>query len=510
MSLAKNILVTLCVTGGALASACRSTNLSHAEYKDVSADPLLSGPYMIKAQMEFVKPIALDAMQTSWQTAKLISETQNTVTYEISLNPLYDFSPPSQGNPNWQRDNAAAPALAPYLVPGVTTNWDNAMREDLIRTLREDGIDIAQLTDLEVVRKVSEWLFSQRGGRFTYHSLFIPYYVKFQNGGVIVPDELRFVFDAEKRRDNIQTDADAFEAGLFGRTMYLKRRRGDCTASAILQATVLKALGIPTRIVMSTSLADANNASQFDLVKNHMRHEHTRKRLLEGLAQQQNSWSNHSFNEVYINGRWVRLNYNELGQPVVDRYYLGLMVQVARVNDWSEANLTTWGLHQVQQKPAGFSYNPYRLISLEDRFFDADFERQNQGPFQELKQIKMTSIKHVTDSSLSQSVRNNIPSSAQFFVTIDTSDSLTYDYVYFRLFRQKASEAFGLRADGVPEVSLRIAGTQTNPEEQYAGFYLYAFDSSAMRSGVTYTLQAPPFVGEYGWLQDAPLTIKAR
>jgi hypothetical protein len=34
-------------------------------------------------------------------------------------------------------------------------------------------------------------------------------------------------------------------------------------------------------------------------------------------------WVSHTFDEVFVGGRWRRLNYDRLGQNVLDPQYLG-------------------------------------------------------------------------------------------------------------------------------------------------------------------------------------------
>ncbi len=238
------------------------------------------------------------------------------------------------------------------------------MRVELIKLLKEDGINPEGLTDLELVQKVSSWLFT--GPRFTYKSLFIPYYVAVQNGKLIVPSSTRMEFDREKNNSKISSDEEAIALGMLGKSMFERRVRGDCTASSILQATVLKALGIPTRIVVNVPIADANHPSELEMTRQGIRQKPLQTTLLAYLTATKGYWANHTFNEVYVGNQWTRLNYNRLAQPVVDKAYLGLMVQVANVSDWSEAHLETWGMHQVERRGQGFSVNPYRMLSIQD------------------------------------------------------------------------------------------------------------------------------------------------
>ena len=52
--------------------------------------------------------------------------------------PLNTNAQAIRSNPDWRRD---AGSMKEYLRPGITTNWDDAMRRELIAALKSDGID---------------------------------------------------------------------------------------------------------------------------------------------------------------------------------------------------------------------------------------------------------------------------------------------------------------------------------------------------------------------------------
>jgi hypothetical protein len=49
------------------------------------------------------------------------------------------------------------------------------------------------------------------------------------------------------------------------------------------------------------------------------------------------------YDEVFVGVRWARLNYNKLGQNIVDPNYYGLMMHINTCADISETDLArTW------------------------------------------------------------------------------------------------------------------------------------------------------------------------
>ncbi len=83
------------------------------------------------------------------------------------------------------------------------------------------------------------------------------------------------------------------------------------------------------------------------------------------------SFNSHTFNEVFVGGRWRRLNYSTLGQGILDRNDLGLMTHVYTFGDLAEAGLTeTWGRRcALGERDDVYRHaNPYRTLAVSDQF----------------------------------------------------------------------------------------------------------------------------------------------
>lgn len=444
--------------------------------------------------MALLKPIDITSMNTEWQKTVLRSETAKSVTVDITINPYYDFAPEIKANPNWRYDNPRDPALKAYLDPGVTTNWDPDMREELIRLLKTDGIDPDQMTDLDLVQAVSSWLFEtpKPKARFQYSSLFIPYYLKFNGSSISVAPESRRSFDIEKRKHNITSDEVAISTGILGKTLFKNRKVGDCTASATLQATVLKALGIPTRLVVSVPLVDANHPAEIDLISKNMRDGKAKTALMQSAFSSRDTWSNHTFNEVWIGKKWTRLNYAALGQSVVDIKFLGVMVQTTRVRDWSEAKLDSWGSNFTNQgSNPGFSANPYRAIALKDHSKPAT-------PFVGMQVAKISKLTTTKDQTLPEFMYNAVSNEPLSVVAILEGDpTFLREYRYLKFFLAHVSPGFTLTAPGRPTVRASINGHNYTDGRGFAAFIIALENPDDLTRGVEYTLIPDPPSGDY-------------
>src|SRR5262249_14413935 len=268
-----------------------------------------------------------------------------------------------KGNPNWKKDYAG---MKEYLAPGITTNWDEPMRKDLLRELAADGIDPDKLTDKEVVEQGSRWLFK----RSKHRNMFCTFYVGFRDGKPEVLPGLEKAFERDKG-DPKWTVQEQFEHELFGKEMFARKTYGTCTSAAVYQTTVLRALGIPTRMILCIPLADGSDTAQVEVVDKGLAHHRVRCDACLGALSGGSGFASHTFCEVFVGGRWRRLNYTTLGQNVLERGYLGLMVHVHTFKDLSDAKLAeTWGVRYAKgQRDGVFKHsNPYRLLEVSDKF----------------------------------------------------------------------------------------------------------------------------------------------
>jgi hypothetical protein len=96
-----------------------------------------------------------------------------------------------------------------------------------------------------------------------------------------------------------------------------------------------------------------------------------RNQIYRGVPR--NTWASHTFNEVYVGGRWVRLNYARLGESPLELAKSGMMIHVNTMRDWSDSIVSkTWGEY-AQRDDGPFrlassrpSPNPYRTLALRD------------------------------------------------------------------------------------------------------------------------------------------------
>jgi len=318
--------------------------------------------YSIRTVVQVMRPVTVAFLNDDYQDVRVLEEGDEWVKLEVIHYPLNTVAEAIRGNPNWRRDSAA---MQEHLAPGLTSNWDAELRQQVLSALAADGIDLGTLDDKQVVERVSAWLLR----RARYHQGFTTFLVHFPGGK---PALLPGLEDAAKRNmpQGLSLKQE-WERELFAKGMFEHGTRGSCTSSAIYLNGCLRALGIPTRIVLCIPVVDGSDPAELEMVRKGITHHRVRQVVRRGVERLGKSWASHTFNEVYVGGRWRRLNYQHLGQNILDPSYFGLLTHVLTVHDWADANIApTVGRRQGLRRydDAFGGSNPYSALELSDRF----------------------------------------------------------------------------------------------------------------------------------------------
>jgi transglutaminase-like putative cysteine protease len=324
--------------------------------------------YSVRTILQFMPPFDKAVLNDDFQDARALEKRDDYIELEVIHYPFAKVYEQIEENPNWLRDYSG---MTEYLKPRVTTNWDDKMRQDLLSGLKADGIIVERLTDKQVVQQVSNWLMK----RSKYlDKVFTTFYIYYPNGRPKVYPGLEDAFENEFNRDKENYDwtiEQHFEHELLGKGMFYNKTYGSCTSFAVYLTTVLRAIGIPTRMVILAPAVDVSNGEQLTLVKDRITHNKVREIMLAGLKRSGTGFTNHTINEVYVGNRWCRLNYSKLGQHIFDQALFGLQTHLRTFGDLSGANLApTWGWRYAKgERSSIFKYsNPYSAVTISDLF----------------------------------------------------------------------------------------------------------------------------------------------
>jgi hypothetical protein len=221
------------------------------------------------------------------------------------------------------------------------------------------------------------------------------------------------------------------------------------------------------------------------------------RRIVErGTAHLGNSWASHTFNEVFVGGRWRRLNFDRLGQNVLDPQMFGLLVHVATFKDWADGDMaSTWGLRQSTKDrtndPLGGS-NPYSAITLSDRFGEhANID--NPPPPDAYTKLTIDAAWWFDQCPAEVKMRLDDPDSAGHVVVRVAEGRAGEGPQQYKEFYDRVGKKFVLKAKGKPDIPIRAdRGYWAKPEEGLRHFYLRIEpkDFERMAVNVPYALKA--------------------
>lgn len=317
---------------------------------DGDADERREYTYTIKAVREVDIRYNPDSIRDTFQDAKIISDTGKKLKYEVVLYPYAEDI--VEGDPNW-RKNQKNSKFEGLLKPRKTTNWDIKMQQELLKAIPENC-----KTDLDVVRFFVPYFGERVNADPTKGDQPVDLWVDLRTDKTIITKHNVEGF-LNNRIDKNQSDEDYIRQMLFGKTMYYGKILGACTASATYMTTILRAVGIPARMIHTSSLLDNFDETQRSMINN-LKNEEIKKQLLK----EGKTFADHHYLEAYVDGRWIKINNN---CTIFESNYLG--------DSWAAFCIKTDTYFDFADTPAsdiwlkGFpDPMPYKLISLSDQY----------------------------------------------------------------------------------------------------------------------------------------------
>jgi hypothetical protein len=308
--------------------------------------------------------------------------------------------------------------------------------------------------------------------------------------------------------------------------MFASKTYGTCTSAAVYQTTVLRALGIPTRMILCIPLADGSDPGQVAMVDRCLTHHRVRCDACLGALSGGSGFASHTLCEVFVGGHWRRLNGTTLGPSALERNYLGLMIKVHTFNDLSEANLAaTWGTRYAKGlRDEVFKHsNPYCLLEVSDHF-GKSAKVPNPPADHELKQVTIDKaywpdakdapdeVRKMANLALGDNMELHLQlgGDRRFYIHCREWLDNAGDYLQYKLFMRRADRRLVLRAKGQPDVACQISmNFYTNHSENLCELEVVipAAEYARMAKSVAYTLH--PLNGKQGfeWRVREGLTL---
>ena len=305
--------------------------------------------YTIRAVCEINDPVNLEDMNDLFQDVKIISEQTLTshTRYEVLLYP--DSKPHLL--PTKFPYHQLLPAVEKYTQSGFATNFSPKMQMEVQRMISGCSSDLKVIERVQL--EMAQMQLVYEGAAFLYCR------VDEGNQLIMTRDPLRDL--RPENREIFQTANQLLNGIFYGDSMFKARQHGVCDSRATLRATMLKAAGIPTRLTLAVPLIYCYEGEEEKFTRN-LKKERFRSGayvVRKPKSSKQATIINHSYNEVYVNNKWIRLDQDLNEGPGFNdnRIYL----KIISFADWGDVDFTrSWSGEQW------FTRRPYKTVELSD------------------------------------------------------------------------------------------------------------------------------------------------
>lgn len=266
--------------------------------------------YTIRAVCEIRPPNSLEGMNDLYQDARPAGRKPRLEDGAVVEILLFPFSTPHVFAQPYPR-TAVPESLRKYIEPDLSMNFSDEMQKEV-----KEKIVKGATTDVEAIEKVLAWMAGE-----TRLANDLPELAFFN----VVDHKIVW----RQSLGSPQQDQQLLQTNFFGDSMFKSRVHGTCSSTATLRATMLRAAGIPTRLIQNLPLINRYEGDPEPLV------EALRMRTMaKGYDWGQGGGgANHVYNEVFLNNRWIRVdNVVNPGPFVGDK----LFVKVYSLASWND------------------------------------------------------------------------------------------------------------------------------------------------------------------------------
>ncbi|MBP7049607.1 MAG: hypothetical protein KBE65_01185 [Phycisphaerae bacterium] len=295
--------------------------------------------YTVRAICEIRPPNTIEGMNDLYQDARPAdrkTRLQDGTAVEVLLFP---FSQPHVFAQPYPR-TTIPDSTQRYVERDFSMNYSDEMRKEI-----KEQIVRGATTDVEAIEKILAWI-----ARETTLANRLPEFAFFN----VVDNQIVW----RQSLGSSQKDEQFLQTNFFGDSMFKSRLHGTCSSTATLRATMLRAAGIPTRLIQNLPLISRYEGDPEPL------QESLRMRVMaKGYDWGQGGGgANHYYNEVFLNNRWIRVdNVINPGPFVGDK----LFVRVYSLASWNDR--ADW--HNPRPQEEGWNENrDFRTLEVSDAY----------------------------------------------------------------------------------------------------------------------------------------------
>ena len=249
--------------------------------------------YSIRAICEIRSPSSLEMINDLYQDARLV-EKQATLddakVVEVLIFPFAKAHVYPQSYPQKKLDSK----LRKFLQPTASMNFTSEMKKGVADIIQE------ATTDVEAIEKLLQWMNSE-----TSMERQLPHweYLRIIDGKIVW----------HKSLGSPAQDEHFLKTNFLGDSMFKNKVHGTCSSMAILRGTMFRAAGLPTRLIQTLPLMTRYSEDPVPMA-DQLRMRAMAKGYDWGPG---NGGANHTYNEVFLNNRWVRVDHSIGTSPFV-------------------------------------------------------------------------------------------------------------------------------------------------------------------------------------------------
>lgn len=295
--------------------------------------------YTIKIEIKMRKPFDIESMNDLYQDVRVISgPDEEGYTYLEAI--IYPETKPSY-SPSLYPLEELPSKLEIYTEPGIATNYSAEMQIEVLEIV--EGAE----NDVDVVKQVLQWVAIKTTYYLEYSIPEIYYTYLDLWGNISMPNYYGDLPVEELLRTHY-----------FADSMFKERTHGTCTSIATLKCAMLKAAGIPCRLIYTIYPIYYHEDQNEPYINNLSRYWGSHGKFEYSSGEENAEWCNHGFIEVYLDGHWIRVD------RTINKYYQSpyvLILKILSVSDWSEVDFSeTWPVDWIHNRP-------YYTLSLTDQ-----------------------------------------------------------------------------------------------------------------------------------------------
>ncbi|MBN2314071.1 MAG: M48 family metalloprotease, partial [Sedimentisphaerales bacterium] len=244
--------------------------------------------YSIRAICEIRRPSSLEMINDLYQDARPVEKQPMLDDARVVEVLIFPFAEPHVYAQPFPKEDLKK-KLREYIQPTASMNFSPEMKKKVGNIIQDAS------TDVEAIDKMLQWMNSK-----TSLVREMPHweYLHIIDGDIVWHQSL----------GSSERDKQFLETNFLGDSMFKNKVHGTCSSTAILRGTLFRAAGIPTRLIQTLPLMTRYSEDPEPLA------DQLRMRVMsKGYDWGPGSGgANHTYNEVYLNNRWVRVD-NSIG-----------------------------------------------------------------------------------------------------------------------------------------------------------------------------------------------------